>query len=185
MKNGAYFLWRNIQSIVTQTFNDYEIIITQEGKMAENTNEGIRRARGELIKVLYLDDYFAHEKALQIIVDNFKESDDWLVTGCLHQQTGLDPHTPHYPTWNHDMNMGNNTIGSPSVLTIRNLGHLLFDERLSWVLDCDLYSRYYEMYGAPKIVNDLNVIIGLGEHQTTHVLSDEQKLLEVAYLRQK
>ncbi len=42
MKNGAYFLWRAVNSIMSQTYKDYEIIITKEGRMAENTNAGIK-----------------------------------------------------------------------------------------------------------------------------------------------
>ena len=46
MPNGAFFLWRLVQSLMSQTFKGYELVITKEGKMAENTNSGIRKARG-------------------------------------------------------------------------------------------------------------------------------------------
>lgn len=200
MQNGDFFLWRSIQALMKQTFQDFEIVITQEGKMAKNTNAGITRARGEIIKILYLDDYLAHPNALQKIVDKFGES-QWLVTGCLHQATETgekgfyvddylsnfyeDPHSPHYPEYTDDIHTGNNRIGSPSVLAFRNEGHLLFDEEMSWLLDCDLYKRYYATYGAPTILKDLNVVIGIGPHQTTHNLSDHEKQAEFNYLNKK
>lgn len=189
MKNGDFFLWRLVQSVMHQSFKDYELVIVQEGLMAENTNAGIKKAKGELIKILYMDDYFAHDDALRVIVDNFDKKDMWLATGCVHQRTDADyyedPHSPHYPEYTEDIHTGNNRIGSPSVITIRNKGHLLFDEHMSWLLDCDLYRRYYDTYGPPKLVNDLNVVIGVGSHQTTYKLSDEEKGSEYQYLNTK
>lgn len=189
MKHGDFFLWRSIQALMRQTFEDFEIVIVQEGSMPVNTNAGITKARGELIKILYLDDYLAHDNALQEIVDNFGPHDNWLVTGCLHQYYEEDyyedPHSPHSPEYTQDIHTGNNRIGSPSVLTIRNKGHLFFDEKLSWLLDCDLYKRYYAKYGAPKILADLNVVIGVGSHQTTYTLPEDQKTFESNYLKEK
>lgn len=189
MQRGDYFLWRLTQSLMQQTFKDFEIIIVQEGKMAKNTNAAIKRAHGELIKILYLDDYLAHERALQVIMDNFKSTDQWLATGCLHQSTEEDfyedPHSPHYPSYTKDIHRGNNRIGSPSVITIRNQGALLFDERLSFLLDCDLYRRYHDTYGAPKLVHDLGVVIGIHPGQTSNLMSDKAKLSEFEYMEKK
>lgn len=189
MKGGDFFLWRLVNSLMEQTYTNYELVITKEGKMAKNTNAGILKATGDLVKILYLDDYFAHKDALKNIVTNFKKSDEWLVTGCLHQKSEEDyfetPHSPHYPEYTEDIYTGNNRIGSPSVLTFRRESQLLFDEKLSWLLDADLYQRFYESYGPPKIVNDLNVVIGVGDHQTTYILSDKEKLSEHEYLNQK
>lgn len=185
MKNGDFFLWRLTQSIMKQSFRDYEIVIVQQGKMAENTNAGIQKARGELIKILYLDDYLAHRHALRYIVDNFGEDDQWLATGCVHQKDLEQPHSPHYPEYTDDIWTGNNRIGSPSVLTMRNKGHMLFDDNLSFLLDCDLYKRYYLKYGAPRLVNDLGVVIGIGDHQTSYMMPSEDKLSEFEYMKQK
>lgn len=174
MKGGAEFLWRSINMLTKQTFQDFEIIVTQDGKMAENTNSGIKKARGELIKILYLDDMLAHENALQDIVDNFEG--EWMITAV---NTNVSPY------WTDDITTGNNKLGSPSALTIRNNNPLLFDETLSWLLDCDYYKRMYEKYGPPKILNGVNVILGIGDHQMTHLLTDEEKLSEYKYMDKK
>lgn len=184
MENGAYFLWRLIQSVMMQSFKDYELIIVQEGKMAENTNAGIKKARGELIKILYMDDYFAHKDALKIIVES-DWTEEWLVTGCLHQSGEEEPHSPHYPEYTDDIYLGNNTIGSPSVLTFRRESKLFSDENLSFLLDCDLYKRFYDKYGSPAILNDLNVVIGLHEGQTSHLMRSEEKQAELTYMTKK
>lgn len=189
MERGDFFLWRLTQSLMIQTFKDFELVIVQEGKMAENSNTGLQRARGDLIKILYLDDYLAHKNSLRMIVENFSSTDQWLATGCLHQSTEEDfyedPHSPHYAEYTKDIHTGNNRIGSPSVITLRNQGHMLFDERLSFLLDCDLYRRYHDTFGAPKIIDDLNVVIGIHPGQTSNIMSDRAKLSEFQYMEKK
>jgi glycosyltransferase involved in cell wall biosynthesis len=178
MKDGDKFLWRLVNSLTEQTFKDWELIITKDGKMAENTNSSIKRARGDLIKILYLDDYFSSDFALEDIVFNFKDDTEWLITGCSTNQV---------PYWTDDIETGNNKLGSPSVLTFRNrfADNLLFDENMSWLLDCDYYRRMYDRFGEPKIMPVKNIIIGEGDHQMTHILTDEEKMKEYIYMNKK
>lgn len=178
MKNGADFLWKSINMLAEQTFQDFEIIITKAGKMAENTNAGIRKSRGELIKILYLDDVLSTEFALEDIVEHFTDEVEWMITGC---STNMNPY------YTHDILTGNNKLGSPSCLTFRNRfeDNLLFDENMSWLLDCDYYKRMYSRYGEPKILPIKNVIMGIGDHQMTNILTDQDKKEEQYYLLTK
>jgi hypothetical protein len=157
--------------------------------MAENTNAAMRKATGELIKIVYMDDYFAHPKALQKIVTAFTDDTVWLATGCLHQRVSdeyyEDPHSPHLPEYTHDIERGNNKIGSPSIITLRNEGKLYFDESLSFLLDCDLYKRYYQQFGKPKIINDLTMVIGIHDNQVSNTMPQEEKLQEFNYMHDK
>jgi glycosyltransferase involved in cell wall biosynthesis len=182
MPNSEYFLARLQDSLEKQTFRDFEIVVTKQGKMAENTNAGIKKARGKLIKILYQDDYLAHEQSLQEIVDNFTTG--WLVTGCVHSTDGENLYNSHLPEWNENIHLVN-TIGSPSVLTIENDNPLMFDEIMTWMLDADYYKRLYQRYGLPTFLHDMNVVIGIGEHQTTHTLSDHIKETEFNYMKKK
>src|SRR3990167_9539163 len=181
MKDAGFFLKRNIDSIMMQTFKDYEIVLTKNGKMAENSNSGIKRARGEIIKMLYLDDYFAHPEALEVIVNNFKGG--WLATGCQHDN-GKDIIMPHYAKFE-GIPEGINNIGSPSVVAFENKDPLMFDEEMSWFLDVDLYKRLGERYGPPTIVDDLNIVIGIGGHQMTRILTDDEKIKEQILFQNK
>lgn len=181
MKNGDSFLRRIMQSLEMQTFRDFEIVITKDGKMAENTNAAIKKCKGEIIKVLYQDDYLHHASSLQEIVDNFKGG--WLVTGCVHDNGDGQKWNPHYPVFSPDDD--DNYIGSPSVLAFENKDPLLFDETMTWLLDHDLYKRLYARYGPPTILNSLNVVIGIGSHQVTNLLSDEVKMKEREYINKK
>ncbi len=176
MKSGAFFLWRLINSIMEQTFKDYEIIITKEGKMAENTNAGIQKANGELIKILYLDDYFSDKFSLQEMVNNFKDEDSWIIVG-----TEDNPK----PEWTDNLETGNNKLGSPSALIMRSSDRLLFDEKLSWLLDCDLYKRMEHFCGKPKILSGNYITIGKHDGQMTKLMSDDYKLSEHKYVAEK
>jgi len=174
MKNGEFFLGRCLESIKSQSYTDYEIIMTHEGNSPHNTNLGMKKAKGDLIKILHQDDYFTHKNALKEIVDNFKG--DWLITGCSNNL---------YPMYTGDIYLGNNKLGSPSVLTIRNGLNMYFDEELIWLFDCDFYKRMYDKYGEPTILMGNNITIGEGEHQATHLIANTAKEKEVFLMRQR
>ncbi len=192
MQNGAFFLKRCLDSIMMQSYKDYEVVLVKDGRMAANTNTGIRKAKGSIIKILYMDDYFRDEQSLGNIRGAFRGA--WLVSGCLHDD-GVSVGNPHLPTWNPDIKRGNNTIGSPSVLTFLNRNsyfslskddeNIYFDENMSWLLDCDLYDRFYKENGPPVFLNTYNVVLGIGPHQVTNLMSDEEKLKEHHYLNNK
>ena len=161
-----------------QEFKDYEVILTKAGSMPVNTNRAIQCAKGEIIKVLYMDDYFSSPYALDDIVLHFNESVEWLITGCS---------TNKAPQWTDDIEKGNNKLGSPSVLSFRNHfeDNVLFDKTLSWLLDCDFYKRMYEKFGSPKILPVNNIIIGEHDGQMTYILTNENKQDEQDYLNKK
>lgn len=205
MKDKERFFTRCLDSLWSQSMQDFEIIVTDNSTddkiyeiceyysgieyyrnpikgMAQNTNEAMRRASGELIKILYSDDYLAHEHALHKILTHFEGN--WLVTGCLHDD-GLEVFKPHLPHYSKDIHLGNNSIGGPSVLTIKNEEVMFFDEEMTWLLDCDYYRRLYDKYGEPTILKDKNVVIGLHPHQATHTMGQERKLLEHNYMAKK
>ena len=174
----AFFLERLLKSIDQQTYKDYEIILTNQGKMAENTNAAIRAAKGEIVKIMYMDDYFAHPGALQNLSDAF--TGGWLVTGCTNDADWGN----HYAEWDDQIHLVN-TIGSPSVLAFENKDPIFFDEKLSWMLDADLYRRLYERYGLPTISDTIDTVIGRGPHQMTEKLTPTEKQSEVEYVTNK
>lgn len=193
MRNWQFYLVRCLESIEKQSFKDYEVILTKAGSMSVNTNRAMESARGDLVKILYMDDYLAHGDSLKEIAEWFDHPEaynsHWLVTGCLHQ--GMErgepetPHSYHEPKYAKDIHTGNNSIGSPSVLTMRKTSLLYFDERLSWLLDCDLYRQLYDEYGLPTILNTPNVIIGLHDGQTSNLMSNEEQQKELDYMSKK
>ena len=142
--------------------------------MAPNTNDAIQHSKGELIKILYMDDFLLHDEVLEMIIKKFQNG--WLISGADNNRN---------PCWTEDIHTGNNKLGSPSALTMENDKPLLFDESLTWLLDCDLFKRLYERYGEPTIMHGEHIGIGIGSHQMTHLISDERKLSEGEYLMKK
>lgn len=206
---GVQFFEHSLNLLAKQTFKDFEVMITDDSVsdtvkdlcdkyreqfglnikyhknnsqlgMAGNTNMGIKLASGELIKILYQDDFLYSENSLQEIVDNFEGQ--WMVTSCVHTTDGINFQKPFHPRYNDKIYTGNNTIGSPSVLTIKNDNPLLFDENLTWVLDCDYYKRMFDKFGEPKILNEINIVIRLSKYQTSSQLNRSIKKKEINYL---
>lgn len=188
---GVELLIRCLDSVKKQNFKDYEIVISddsEDGKisnlcdnytvryirnfynkgMAENTNYAIKEAKGDLIKILYQDDWLEEDNYLQVLSDNFKSQDNWLITASSNNPS------PHFKDWNQ------NTLGSPSALSIRNDNPLLF-KSLKFFLDLEFYQRMFKKFGDPKILTNIKVGIGLGEWQETNNLTKEQ--LEADYLK--
>ena len=184
MENWSFFMERCLKSIEAQSYKNYEIVLVKHSTMPVTSNRVIEAATGDLVKILYLDDYLAHGNALQEIVDSFTPETQWVVTGCMHDD-GTGPTNYHGPSYNGDIHKGVNTVGSPSVLTFRREGCLFFDDKLSYLLDGDLYKRLHDRFGPPTILNTPNVVIGLHKGQVTNLMPQEEKNAEYQYIMQK
>ncbi len=206
--DGGKYLKRSLDMLERQTFKDFEVVVSDNSQnddieklcsyynlnikysksarmgMSQNTNEAMRKCSGEIIKILYMDDYLYHEDALEIINDAFTDDTQWLATACIHLKDG-QLINPHYPEYNREIYTGNNTIGSPSVVALRNKDLLFFDETLNFFLDCDYYARLYKKSGEPKLLFDINVVMGLHKNQVTNLLSEMEKHREQDYMLKK
>jgi glycosyltransferase involved in cell wall biosynthesis len=212
---GYVFLKQSFNILLKQTFKDFEIIVVdnsnensienlcneykkfldikyyrypnQKSNSSKNTNLAIQKASGKLIKILFQDDFLYSENSLEETIRNFDlNNDHWLVSACEHSKNGVDFYQAFFPKYNKEIYLGNNTISSPSVLTIKNDNPIFFDEKLIWLMDCDYYKRCYDKFGEPKILNKITVVNRVGEHQVSH--SRVTKLIEkteLAYIKEK
>jgi glycosyltransferase involved in cell wall biosynthesis len=109
--NQTYFLRKNLNSIITQHFTDYEVIITDDstttdveelvaefdfkGKLRyyhnspslgspRNWNECTSKALGEYIKIMHHDDWFSSDVSLQSLVTLLESSpeNEFVFCGC-------------------------------------------------------------------------------------------------------
>jgi glycosyltransferase involved in cell wall biosynthesis len=200
---GVEYLARCLDSIESQTIKDYEIVIVDSSKSDElwaslhgrktnkivylksmdsgasiNTNKGIDQAKGYFIKILHQDDFFAHSKAIEMIVnDKGWNNHDWLVTGCIHTH-GKDRFNERKASWSSNVVL-ENLIGAPSVVTIKNTVKTRFRTDLKWIFDGVFYKELGDTYGYPVFLDDTNVVICVGKHQATNILTNQEKENEI------
>ncbi len=212
---GDLFLKQSFDILSQQKFKDFDVIVSDHsknniikdlceayknkldihyyrntenlGNSSANINNAIKKATGKFIKILFQDDFLCGDNSLEDIVNNFDlEKDRWLITACEHSNDGINFYRPFYPKYNNKIHLGNNTISSPSVLTIKNEQPLLFDENLVWLMDCDYYKRCCDKFGGPKILNTINVVNRTGAHQVSNtVANDALRNKEYQYILKK
>ena len=183
---GAEFLDDLISTIAIQTLTDYEVIVSdhsednavknvvksyeaqgmnikhvrnneKRGNGPANTNAAIELCTGEVVKIMFQDDFFYDDEALEKIYNTLTESDsDWLVCGCNHTRSdGRDFYWTLMPTWNNELLKGVNSISSPSVMAFkREKVTERFDESVSMMMDCEMYYRMDKSYGQPVYLHD-------------------------------
>ena len=181
MKNWQFFLTKCLESIEKQTFEEYEIVLIRHSTMPVTSNRVIESAKGDIIKVLYVDDWLESKDYLEKVYEVFLNSEvEWVITSATNNPN---------PKWTDDIYTGNNKLGSPSALAFRNnfneVGNELFDESLSWLLDADLYKRLESRFGEPTILTDISIGIGIHDGQVTQIMTNEEKSKEHNYLQKK
>lgn len=211
---GVEFLQNNFEVLLSQTYKNFNVIVSDHSKddhiklLCEeysthleikyfknenflgngpaNTNNSIINADGDIIKIIFQDDYLYDERALELIVKEF-ENDEcmWLVCGCNHtHDDGLNHTNPMTPYWNDEIKRGVNTISSPSVLSFRNNNPCLFDENLTMLMDCDMYQQLYVRYGLPTILPDCLVTNRIHQHQIS-TLYNKDIWSEISHVNNK
>jgi GT2 family glycosyltransferase len=194
-KLGERFLIEMFSNLMFQTYKNFEIVISDQssednlklicdtfshvfdikyvkfnkkiGIAAANVNSAINHATGDIIKILFMDDFFVDPFALQKIVDAFSSNTgNWLLTGFTHcdstRTTFFDTRTPWFG--NKYVN-GDNTTGNPSAYAIRKECLLEMDENLLWIVDGEYFYRSYFYYGDPIIIND--ILVCFREHDAS------------------
>ena len=173
--NGHNMLTKNLQEIYSQDYPDIEIVISDHsknnkikdvvekfktnnkysikyfreteyrGNISYNINNAIKHCSGDLIKIIFMDDYLMVYTAISDMVKQFQKHVDskWLVCSYLHTYDYRKLHRLINPKFNPKMCLGINTIGSPSNLMFHKEVTERFDLNVKWYMDCDLYHRLF------------------------------------------
>ena len=157
------------------------------GLSSYNANNAIEHCSGEIIKFLWFDDFLWDNYSLQFTHEAFHSNTNWLVSACEHtKDDGKTFYRTFYPQYNDQIYLGNNTISSPSVLSIRNTkDKIYFDDRLIWLMDVDYYKRLYDKYGLPTILNKITIVNRDHAKQLSHVMDPKVKEREYHMMVEK
>lgn len=211
---GAKYLFKLLETIKTQTYKDFEIVISDHsvnniildvvnqyshlmnilyvknnqklGNSPHNTNNAIKNSNGEIIKIMFQDDFFFSDNSLEIIVNQFNKPEvNWVVNGCNHTDSDNTSFNRFMiPKWNDLIYKGVNTISSPSVLSFRKNDNIYFDENLVMLMDCEIYYNLYKKYGLPTIITETLITNRMHQNQ----ISSNYKLNindEINYVKKK
>ena len=211
---GFEFLKNNFKVLLSQTYKNFNVIISDHskddnikllcdeysnhfeikyfknenflGNGPANTNNAIINADGDIIKIIFQDDYLYDEKALELTSNEFENNECmWLVCGCNHtHDDGLSYTNEMIPYWNDAIKKGVNTISSPSVLSFRNDKPCLFDENLTMLMDCDMYYQLYVRYGLPTILPKYLITNRIHKHQIS-TLYNQDIWSEISHVNNK
>ena len=213
---GEEFLTKSFAVLINQTFKDFEIVVSDHSKndniknlceiwserlninylkneykiggSSPNINNAIKNCKGLWIKLLFQDDFLYDSKSLETLKIHIEKNLDkpWVASACEHTENGITMYRPFYPRWVEDIHLGNNTISSPSVITIKNTDDkLFFDEDLIWLMDVEYYKRMHTKHGEPSYLNKINVVNRTWHDSMSNSLSNDKKNNEVALIIKK
>lgn len=183
---GEEFLDDLFRTIEIQTFKEFEVVISDHsfddsllntilnyeskfkivyvkndqnrGNSSSNLNSAIKNCSGQIIKIMFQDDFFYDDESLDKIYAEFTDDTTWLVCGSNHTKDhGNSFYWDLYPKWNDNLLNGLNSIGSPSSLSVRRevFEKIEFDTNLVMMMDCEFYYNVKKIYGEPIYFNDI------------------------------
>lgn len=211
---GAEFLRFSLDKLTRQTFKNFDVVVSDQsvgdeiqkvcaefrdtlqityvreeskrGSSSANLNNALRRADGQIIKILLQDDFVYHDHALEEIAAAFDpNTDHWLLSASIHSKDGSTFYREFHPKYDDQISLFKNTVSSPSVLTLSKRDLIFFDENLLWYTDNDYYKRCFDRFGAPKILDSVNVVNRVGPHQVSNNITESLKEKEFRYILEK
>ena len=193
---GVVFLEELLQSILAQTLQDYEVVIADHSKDEKilnlcekyskkmriryirnfynrgngpaNTNVAIAHCTGDYIKIMFSDDLFVSNKALELIAECHDSTGaGWIVTGFNHTSDGKNFYRPMIPRWSEHLLEGQNFMGGPSIVSMRRESAEMFDPKCSMLMDTDFYHRMRMSNKMPVILEDILVSSREGDYRVS------------------
>lgn len=202
---GASYLSQSLRIISKQTYKNIEVVITDhsgndsilkviskfDGKVntkyitnsfrstghSYNLNIAINHASGELVKILFQDDYLSGNDSIEQIVKAYQTKKFyWMASTCREVDHNGRFLQVHVPTISSNVHLVNN-IGCPSVITFKRslFEQIKFDNELIWLMDTDWYKRMLNKYGSPHFDAHPSVTIRRHKNQLSQILPDELK----------
>lgn len=215
---GDKLLQHNLDMIKKQTYKNFEVVISDHsktdiifdvvnnennknikiryfrnkenyGNSSANTNNAINNCEGDLIKILFMDDYLHNENSLKEIVAIFSNPENknkfWLANSYLHTRDYNHLFRKQVPTLK-DHTFIINKIGCPSGITIRKEVDERFDANLKWYMDTEFYHRLLLKYKEPIFLHKVLVVNYLHSEQVSNTQINKKLIkFENDYIKNK
>jgi glycosyltransferase involved in cell wall biosynthesis len=178
-----------IEVLCNEYRNKFEIIYIKNndnlGNGSHNTNNAIKNSDGDIIKIMFQDDFFINNDSLDKIVQSFNNNNcGWAVNGSNRTNDGVICSGVMTPRWNENILSGVNTISSPSVLSFKKDSNCFFDENLVMLMDCEMYYQLYLKYGLPIVISDVLICNRIHKNQISSLYRNDVHK-EISYVRNK
>ncbi len=197
------YLQRLLQSIAVQTYRDFEVIVTDDSpndevkqlceqysgsfilhfyknlqnlNTPENWNEGIRKSKGEWIKLVHDDDWFSSPDSLSKFAEAVQKHPEhtffFSAYTNIYEGTSRKQEMRLKPFWrkallNDPMILvSDNVVGPPSVTMHKNDGSAWYDRNMKYVVDIDFYIRFLEKTN-PFYIDEPLINVGINRAQVT------------------
>ena len=210
---GVEYLNFSFDILYKQSYKNFDIIISDNSKSSDienlcsqwkskldikhfynhekygnagNVNSAMKKATGNIIKILFQDDFLFGNESLETQLVHFVGNHNyWMVTACCHTKDGINFYNPLYPKYHDNIQYGENTISSPSVLMFKNENVIEFDENLCWLMDVDYYKMLYDKFGLPSICNYVTIVNREHENSISNKLAEKNKITDLNYIKKK
>ena len=192
-KTAEKFLVEYLSHLMYQSFKDFDVVISDQSEddnlkticdtfshvlnikyfkntsnkknAANNVNNAVKHATGDIIKLLYMDDFFVDQNALQKIAYAFdsKPEGKWFISGFTHcNEDRTEYFDTRKPWYGNKYVNGDNTTGNPSNYAVRQDCAIEMDDDLLWIVDGEYFYRSYYYHGDPIMIDD--VLVCFREH---------------------
>lgn len=163
----------------------------QFGNISQNLNNTIqfitRNRIYDYIKVLFQDDFLLEKDYLAKLIEITKNCPDVIITGATHTSDGITFYNPITPKDNSYLIFGQNSISSPSTLTVSRKAceQQACDESLKLLMDVDWYYRLFKDFDQIVFCPDLHIVNGVWEGQSQHQFDIQAFAKELSYVLTK
>jgi hypothetical protein len=173
---------------VLNCFQNVKIIKSESTGISSNINNAILNADGNIIKILFQDDFLINLFYLNSTIKLYETLPiTWACSGSIRYFDSTKSFKykmiPRFsePLLKH----GVNTISSPSVVSLRKESFIPFNEHLSMFMDCDWYLRMSLEHGRPFIDSSISIANRIHDHQLSNRLDSDTISRELDFFQKE
>ncbi|MGN7783274.1 glycosyltransferase family 2 protein [Niabella sp. 22666] len=149
-----------------------------------NWNKAISLAQGDWIKLMHDDDWFTGPSSLGQFADCAREhKENFIFSAFINKYENSGKEIVSFPGY-FRLNqlkkqpasiLSKNIIGHPSTTLHRNDGKTLYDIRLKWLVDIEMYIRRARI-NKIKYIPETLVVLGMSDSQVTAQVKNDPKV---------